>query len=130
MVRSKGCHGIYGSHCGAGGGGLSGDLRGEYGLKKPAGIKQQRTYVDRTLIFVVLFLLCFGLIMIYSASAYAAMRSNLSSAFYLFSQARATILGIIFMFIVSRVDYHILRKAAWPAYFGSCAVILLVLSPL
>lgn len=99
-------------------------------MKKSAAVKQQRTYVDRTLIFVVLFLLCFGLIMIYSASAYAAMRSNLKSSYYLFSQARATILGIIVMVIVSRVDYHFLRKIAWPVYFGSCAVILLVLSPL
>ncbi len=99
-------------------------------MKKSAGVKVQRTYVDRTLIFVVLFLLCFGLIMIYSASAYAAMRANEKSTFYLFSQARATILGIIGMVVISRFDYHLLRKLAWPAYGVSLAFILAVLTPL
>ena len=86
--------------------------------------------MDRTLIFVVLFLLCFGLIMIYSASAYAAMRANEKSTFYLFSQARATILGIVGMVVISRFDYHLLRKLAWPAYGVSIAFILAVLTPL
>ena len=99
-------------------------------MKKSAQIKVQRTYVDRTLIFVVLFLLCFGLIMIYSASAYAAMRANEKSTFYLFSQARATILGIVGMVVISRFDYHLLRKLAWPAYGVSIAFILAVLTPL
>ena len=99
-------------------------------MKRTAGVKVQRTYVDRTLIFVVLFLLCFGLIMIYSASAYAAMRANEKSTFYLFSQARATILGIIGMVVISRFDYHLLRKLAWPAYGVSLAFILAVLTPL
>ena len=99
-------------------------------MKRYQAVKEQRTYVDRTLIFIVLFLLCFGLIMIYSASAYAAMRANEGSAFYLFSQAKATLIGLAAMVIVSRFDYHILRKLAWPAYGVSCIAVLLVLTPL
>ena len=93
-------------------------------------VKNQKTYVDRTLIFIVLFLLCFGLIMIYSASAYTAMRSNDNPAYYLLSQSRATILGLIVMVLVSRVDYHLYRKFAWIIYGASCTIILLVLTPL
>ncbi|MCR5487446.1 MAG: putative lipid II flippase FtsW [Lachnospiraceae bacterium] len=90
----------------------------------------QKTFVDRSLIFIVLFLLCFGLIMIYSASSYAAMRQENDSAYFLKSQIRATILGLVGMIIMSRVNYHLLRKAAWPAYVGSLILILLVLTPL
>ncbi|MCR5650424.1 MAG: putative lipid II flippase FtsW [Lachnospiraceae bacterium] len=68
--------------------------------------------------------------MIYSASAYSAMRTENSSTYYLFSQARATILGLVAMFVVSRFDYHLFRKLAWPLYGASCFVILMVLTPL
>ncbi len=93
-------------------------------------VAKPKTFVDRTLIFIVLFLLCFGLIMIYSASSYAAMRSENDSAFYLKSQLRATLLGLAGMIFVSRIDYHFFRKLAWPAYFGPIFLILLVLTPL
>ncbi|MBO4374529.1 MAG: cell division protein FtsW [Lachnospiraceae bacterium] len=68
--------------------------------------------------------------MIYSASAYSAMRTENSSTYYLFSQARATLIGLVAMILVSRFDYHIYRKFAWPLYGASCFVILLVLTPL
>ncbi len=98
---------------------------------KNAGLQRiQKTNNNTTLIFVILFLLFFGLIMIYSASAYSAMRNESSSTFYLFAQGRATLLGLIAMILVSRVDYHIYRKFAWPAYAVSCIVLLLVLTPL
>jgi len=93
-------------------------------------MKVQKTHTDTTLIFVVLFLLFFGLIMIYSASAYSAMRTENSSTYFLFAQARSTLLGLVAMILVSRIDYHILRKFAWLAYGASCFVILMVLTPL
>ncbi len=99
-------------------------------MKRTAVPKIRNIHIDITLIFVVLFLLFFGLIMIYSASAYSAMRTENSSTFYLFSQARATLFGLAAMVLVSRFDYHLFRKFAWPFYGASCFVILLVLTPL
>ncbi len=99
-------------------------------MKRAALPKTRNIHIDITLIFVVLFLLFFGLIMIYSASAYSAMRTENSSTFFLFSQARATLFGLVAMIVVSRFDYHVLRKFAWPFYGASCFAILLVLTPL
>ncbi len=85
---------------------------------------------DRSLIFIVLFLEVFGLIMIYSASAYSAVRSGEKANFYLVKQLEATVIGLGAMFVISRVDYHRYRKYAWPAYFVSLILIALVLTPL
>ena len=39
------------------------------------------------------------------------------------------ILGIICMFIISKIDYRFYKKLYWPAYFISCGILLLVLIP-
>lgn len=96
------------------------------------GAKKEKTqgHADRSLIFIVLFLIVFGLIMIYSASAYSAVRAGRKSNYYLMSQLRATILGLVAMAFISRLDYHKFRVFAWPAYFISLILIALVLTPL
>lgn len=95
-------------------------------------LKKERRYgiADRSLIFIVLFLIVFGLIMIYSASAYSAVRSGHKSNYYLMSQLRATLIGLGVMVFFSRLDYHILMKFAWIAYFASLILVALVLTPL
>ncbi|MBO5551201.1 MAG: cell division protein FtsW [Lachnospiraceae bacterium] len=85
---------------------------------------------DRSLIFIVLFLVVFGLIMIYSASAYSAVRAGRKADYYLMSQLRATLIGLMAMLGISTIEYHILRRFAWPAYFVSLLLIALVLTPL
>ena len=92
--------------------------------------EKKQGYADRSLIFIVLFLVVFGLIMIYSASAYSAVRAGKKANFYLMSQLRATIVGLVVMVLISRLDYQKFRKLAWPAYFLSMILILLVLTPL
>lgn len=91
------------------------------------------TYFDYSLLFMVLFLIGFGLIMIYSASAYDAATSKLThndAAFYLKKQASASILGIVVMLFVSRIDYHFWERFAVIGYGVSAVLIALVLSPL
>lgn len=39
------------------------------------------------------------------------------------------VLGIIFMFIISKIDYRFYKKFYWPIYFASCGILLLVLIP-
>ena len=59
---------------------------------------------DYTLLFIVLFLLGFGLIMVYSTSSYEASMSaslNYDEAYYLKHQAAATALGLVAMMAVS-----------------------------
>ena len=90
-------------------------------------------YFDYSLVFIVLFLLGFGLIMVYSASSYEASVSEklgYDAAYYFKKQATAAALGMIAMFVVSRSPYHFWERFAIPAYVVSAVLILLVLTPL
>lgn len=67
-------------------------------------------YFDYSLFFIVLFLIGFGLIMVYSTSAYTATLEGKGPAYYLKRQALFAVVGIILMYITSRLDYHFLKK--------------------
>lgn len=90
-------------------------------------------YFDYSLVFIVLFLLGFGLIMVYSASAYEASVSEklgYDAAYYFKKQAMAAGMGLAAMVVVSRIPYHFWEKFAIPAYIVSAILIILVLTPL
>ena len=84
------------------------------------------TYFDYSLLFTVLFLIGFGLMMIYSSSSYKANLENGDSAFYMKKQLTAALLGIASMVVVSRIPYHFWERLALPAYLASAALIGLV----
>lgn len=90
------------------------------------------SYFDYSLLFITIFMVCFGLVMLYSASSYEASMEFGDSKYYLMSQLKAAILGIILMAIIIRIDYHVYKKPgiAMLAYVGSLLVALMVLSPL
>ncbi len=70
-------------------------------------------YYDYSLLILVIFIVAFGLIMIYSSSSYTAQISkkyNYDAAFFLKKQASTAIGGILAMVIISRFDYRILIK--------------------
>ncbi len=90
-------------------------------------------YFDYSLLFIVLFLLGFGLIMIYSTSSYVAgvsAKCDYDSAYYLKRQALSTALGLVAMVFFARVDYHYWEKFALLSYLGSIVLVLLLLTPL
>ncbi|WP_073993550.1 putative lipid II flippase FtsW [Parasporobacterium paucivorans] len=95
-----------------------------------SGKKKNKNYFDYSLLFIVIFLLCFGLVMLYSTSSYNAQIKTGSSFFYLIKQAKATFLGLVVMLVIARIDYHFWKRIAIPAYFISMLAILLVLTPL
>lgn len=68
--------------------------------------KKFHSYYDYSLLFLTLFLLCFGLVMIYSTSSYNASRDTGNPAYYLEKQGVSAILGIVVMLIVSKIDYR------------------------
>lgn len=99
------------------------------------GVRKKSTdyYVDYSLIFIVLFLLGLGLIMVYSTSSYeASITASLKNdpAYYLRKQAFATVLGLLAMIVVANIPYHFWERFAVLAYFVSAFLILLVLTPL
>jgi len=74
-----------------------------------AGIKSKKlhSYYDYSLLFIILFLVCFGLVMIYSTSSYNAQRIYGDAMHFLSRQALFTGAGILIMLFVSRIDYRI-----------------------
>ncbi len=96
--------------------------------KKP---HKSEYYFDYSLLFIILFLLGFGMLMIYSASSYTAyLDYNGDSAHYLKRQLVAGVLGLCAMVVVANVPYHFWRKFALLGYIVSIGLILLVKTPL
>lgn len=91
---------------------------------------QTEYFFDYSLLFIVLFLLGFGLIMVYSASSYEAFEDYNDSAYYMKKQLVANILGLVAMIVVANIPYHFWEKFAVLGYVVSVGLILMVLTPL
>ena len=99
--------------------------------RQRAGRKNKtESYFDYSLLFIIIFLLCFGLVMVYSASSYEAQTEFGNAFFYVKKQLLATIMGLAAMFVVIHLDYHIWYRFSVLAYVVSGILILLVLTPL
>ena len=85
---------------------------------------------DVSLWFALLFLLGFGLVMIYSASSYTAFSDYGDQMYYLKRQAVAVGLGLIAMLVVSRIPYHFWERFSVLGVLTSAVLICLVKTPL
>ncbi|MBQ3584479.1 MAG: cell division protein FtsW [Lachnospiraceae bacterium] len=96
------------------------------------GNQNSSAYFDYSLLFITIFMVCFGLVMLYSASSYESAMEFGDSKHYLISQLQAVIIGVVLMIIVIKLDYHFYKKPiiALLAYFASMGLGLLVLSPI
>ena len=81
--------------------------------------KQGREPFDYGLLLCVLILVVFGLVVLYSTSAYNGRVKFADSAYYLKKQFFATSLGLAAMYAVSRIDYHKWERLAWLGYLIS-----------
>lgn len=89
--------------------------------------EQSEYFFDYSLLFIVLFLLGFGLVMIYSVSSYEAYQDYKDAAFYLKKQLIATILGLVAMTVVANIPYHFWERFAVLGYIVSLILILLII---
>lgn len=89
-------------------------------------------YFDYSLLVIILFLVCFGLVMVYSTSYYSGMKrpKNPDPAFYLKKQVKSTILGMAAFVFCIFFDYKYYYKLAPWIYAGAVFSILLILTPL
>ena len=76
-------------------------------------------YYDYNLLASVVLLTCFGLIMLYSTSAYEAQVEWGSDMYYFKRQAIYSLLGFAVIFIASMVDYHFYSRYAGYFYVFS-----------
>lgn len=89
---------------------------------------RKSSYFDYNLLFIVIFTLCFGLVMLYSSSSYTSANEYGDSAHYLKLQIRNILLGSVAMFFFANVDYRRWRKYGTFAYlvaFVLCTVVIL-----
>ena len=84
-------------------------------------------FMDYSLLFIVLFLLGFGMIMVYSTSSYEANLEWGDATYYLKKQMFATILGLIAMLVVANIPYHFWERFAVIGYIVSVVLILLII---
>lgn len=87
-------------------------------------------YFDYSLLFIIIFLLGFGLVMIYSTSSYNAQVKFNDAEYYFKKQIIAEILGLFCMYVACKIDYHIWIKLAVPIYIMGIILLFLVLTPL
>ena len=92
--------------------------------------KKATAYFDYNLLFILIFLLCFGLVMLYSSSSYTSANLYDDSAHYLKLQFRNILVGVIPMYFFAKVDYHFWKKFGFFAYFCSFALCVLVMFPI
>ena len=103
-------------------------------MSKTKRVKRKRSnetiYFDYSLLAVLIFLVCFGLVMLYSTSAYSALVNYSDSMYYFKRQILFCIVGFIGMYMVSRIDYHYYIKWARGIYFVAVVMMALVQTPL
>lgn len=88
---------------------------------------RKNRYFDINLLLAVIFLLIFGLVMVYSSSSYDAYLTFGNASYYLRKQVFATIAGIAVMILVAFWPYQHLEKIAWFAYIASIVIIFLII---
>ena len=81
--------------------------------------------MDLPFFLLVLTLLCFGLVMLYSASCAVGQYRFDDPYTYIRPQLLFALVGLAALWVASRLDYHILHALAWPL-FGLSLVLLVV----
>lgn len=89
--------------------------------------QKSESFMDYSLLFIVLFLLGFGMVMVFSTSSYEANLDYGDSTHYLKQQLFASILGLVVMIVVSNIPYHFWERFAALAYIVSAVLILLII---
>ncbi|MEX2528310.1 MAG: putative peptidoglycan glycosyltransferase FtsW [Gemmatimonadota bacterium] len=81
------------------------------------------------LMIITLVLLSFGVVNLYSASAFLAQRQGLPDTFYVVRQASGALAGVVILLAVARIPYTFWRWMAWPILAATWALLLLTVVP-
>lgn len=81
--------------------------------------------IDTTLVFAILFLIVFGIIMIYSSSYYASYETYGNHIEFLKKQALWCGIGVISMYLVSQIPYKFITQF-WLVIYGTSIVCLIL----
>ena len=82
---------------------------------------------DYVIAIVVVALALFGIIMVFSATYYSEQASGNTGEEFFFSQVIGVILGLIIMFILSYIDYHLFLNGVALLAMITLSVIFLII---
>lgn len=92
--------------------------------------KKRSGYFYYSLLFVWIFIMLLGYVLLYSASSYTALNKYNSSIYFLKNQLIATAMGLVVMIPMIFFDYRILKKFSKFIYGASIVSVFLVLTPM
>ena len=94
---------------------------------KPTDVIRLRGGIDRPMLAIVIILICFGSIMVFSSSYAFALQKYGDSYHYIKNQIFFVSAGLIAMFFAMRFDYLWLRKATVPLFIVTLGLLFAVL---
>lgn len=98
--------------------------------KGKTGKKEKKIrYFDYNLLFLLIFLICFGLVMLYSASSYSASINFSNSAYYVKKQIIFYGIGTVVMIVMASIPYTSWKRWATIIYAVAIALCVVILIP-
>ena len=89
-------------------------------------LREKADYYDYNLLAVVILLTCFGLVMLYSTSAYEAEIRFGDDMHYFARQAWISLAAVLIAVVISKFDYHILIKLSGFIFLVSFVLMAMV----
>jgi cell division protein FtsW len=96
---------------------------------KKLSLKKQKKEVDRGLLFLTLILTAIGIVAVADASAPQAVNVFGDKFYFAKQQLIWGVLGIITLFVVSKIHYNLWQKLAVPIFLVGVALLIVVLLP-
>lgn len=90
-------------------------------------IKRKAGKIDFQILCTVIIIVCIGIVMVYSSSAYYSLYREGSAEFFLKKELTWTFLGIFVMIVAMSIDYHIYKKLTLVACVITMIFLVLVL---
>ena len=84
--------------------------------------------MDMTLFSILMIMIAFGLVMVFSASSPSAFYQQNDQFYYIKRQAIWTGVGFVVMLIMSNVDYKVIKK--WAGAFCAATFVMMILVPI
>jgi cell division protein FtsW len=81
------------------------------------------------LLSVTVFLLLVGLLTVYSATTFMAQKQGLPDHYYLRQQASRGLVGLVFLYVLARVDYRKYARLSLPLLAATLVALLLLVIP-
>ena len=84
--------------------------------------------MDKWILAIVLFLMGMGIVFIYSSSFAIADSRFGGASFFAIKQAQRAIIALLFLFVFSKIDYHIIARPTSLYFLASIVVLIAVFS--